>query len=103
MLGRVGHTHARVKRLTFLHICRVHHSSKRVFAVILLIFDFQAELFRAEKFTSYYTFILVYLTYNLLPGKDVVRNFFISYSGYCYMSDEKDCSRSSSEERRAPR
>lgn len=68
--------------------------------MILLIFDnltylfefFKLVFFRSEKFTSYYTFILVYLTYNLLPGMNIVRNFFISYSGYRYMSDEKDCS-----------
>ena len=53
---------------------------------------FKLNFFRSEKITGYLTLILVYLTYNLLPGKDVVRNFFITYNGYHSMPDEKDCS-----------
>lgn len=53
MLGLVGQAHARLKRLTSLHICRVHHSSKskRVFAVILLNFDNLAYMFEFWNWT----------------------------------------------------
>ena len=61
-------------------ICILHplyifsDTTSRVFTAILLIFDnlsymFKLNFFRSEKFTSYFSKLLVYFIYNLLPGR----------------------------------
>jgi hypothetical protein len=50
--------------------------------------------FHSEKFTGYFTLILVYLTYSLLPGIDVVGIFHIPTTGViiCQMKKTVLCS-----------
>lgn len=59
---------------------------------------YKAIPFHSEKFTGYFTLILVYLTYSLLPGIDVVDIFNIPTTGVMICQMKKTVLCSSSEE-----